>query len=210
MKDISLKKIIIIFLSVFFLMIIITSIYFYNKSSNENNPPNFKNDYDKQQYINNFAKTQGKDPNKEIDKNSGGYSGLFLENKQDLLKYMSLDGMISVNDRIIEDLKYIEKFNTDVKKNNIDKYYKENTDVINTLFGFKNVSDFKEFMDKIKFVENSSITKASIQEGSISKNENVVIFNLVLSSANKSQTFKISVIVTESNQKYNTLITWIN
>lgn len=178
-------------------------------------PHEFKNDYERTQYIDDFTKKE-QGTEKNITSNESGYQGVLIQNKQVLLSAMGVDGMISVNDMLSEAFKYLPKFYNDsksLKDSNISQYYNKNIDTINYTFGIKDLDSFKEFLNGLSFIgDKGKISAAIIEDNSVIKSgdlDNEVTFNLILKSTNgNSHTFKIKSIIQEQNQKNNKLIYW--
>lgn len=175
------------------------------------------NNYEKAQQIEEFtSKEEGTDPKVDITTNEGGYTGIFIKNKQSLLKVMNTDGMLSVNDMINEALKYIPKIHEDSKYlegGDINKYYDDNKSKISYTFGINDPETFAKFLSDLNFLGvEGTINDVSIDPNSITKGEfNVdeVRFNLILKSTiGKSQTFNIKFPIQENNQKDSKIIYW--
>ncbi|NFL43534.1 hypothetical protein FDB61_17865 [Clostridium botulinum] len=187
---------------------IITS---YNKNSNKDNYS-----YKKFKQVEEFTKKEkGTDPNKEITNNEGGYSGIFIKNKQSLLKVMNTDGMMSVNNMLNEAFNYIPKIHEDSKSLNesdISQYFNDNKDKIQYTFGIDNIETFSELLSDLNFIGEGRINEAIIDEDSVKKGEfevDEVRFNLILNSTiGESQIFNIKFLIQENNQKDSKLIYW--
>lgn len=184
--------------------------------ANKKNETKTQNDYEKSKQIEEFVnKEKGKDPNKEIDTNEGGYSGVLLNNKQSLLRVMNADGMLSVDNMVKEGLKYIPQIHEDsmsLTGDDINEYYLKNKDKISSTFGISDVETFSIFLSDLNFIGEGRINEASIDEGTVKKGEfkeGEVRFNLKLKSTiGKDQTFNIKFLIQENNQKDSRLIYW--
>lgn len=207
------KKIILSLLVIFVLaplFIVITNI------ANKKNESKTQNDYEKSNQIDEFVnKEKGKDPNKEIDTNEGGYSGVLLNNKQSLLRVMNTDGMLSVDNMVKEGLKYIPQIHEDsmsLTGDDINEYYLKNKDEINSIFGITDVETFSIFLSDLNFIGEGRINEAIIDEETVKKGEfqeGEVRFNLKLKSTiGKEQIFNIKFLIQENNQKDSRLIYW--
>lgn len=208
------KKIILCILVIFVAVPTFLIITNYKKDTTNNKN---SSDYDKSNQIEEFTKKeQGTDQNKEITSNEGGYSGIFVKNKQSLLKVMNTDGMMSVNNMLNEALNYIPKLHEDSKsltESDISKYYNDNKDKINYTFGINDEVTLSKLLSDLNFMgDKGRINEASIEEGSVKKGEfkvDEVRFNLILKSTiGEAQTFNIKFLIQENNQKDNKLIYW--
>ncbi|WP_315069236.1 hypothetical protein [uncultured Clostridium sp.] len=196
------------------LIIIIALVILKFALSNSPNREPITGNYDKQQKINDFvANEKGTDPKKNIDTNEGGYKGVILKNKQALQKTMSTDEMLVTGDKINEALNFIQKLHDETKglsDADLSKYYNQNTDTINSIFGITDEGGFKNLMSKFSFIgENDSLKEAEIQDNSAIKDgtkAGEVKFSLsIKSSSDKEQIFNIAALVNESNPKDVTL-----
>lgn len=184
--------------------------------ANKKNETKTQNDYEKSKQIEEFVnKQKGKDPNKEIDTNEGGYSGVLLNNKQSLLRVMNADGMLSVDNMIKEGLKYIPQIHEDsmsLTGDAINEYYLKNKDKISSTFGITDVETFSIFLSDLNFIGEGKINEASIDESTVKKGEfkeGEVRFDLTLKSTiGKEQKFNIKFLIQENNQKDSRLIYW--
>lgn len=205
-KQLTKKQTIIILILVF----VATPSFLFLTNHKKYPEPDFKNDYERTQYIEDFVKKEeGEDPNNNIISNEGGYSGILIENKQSLLKFMNIDEMIKCNDMLNEAFKHITKLYEDNKEEiDINEFYNKNIDVITHFFGITNIDKFKIFLNDIIFIgDNGKIVEAIILDNSVLIN-NEVIFNLTLKSTNgNSNTFKIKFLIQEDN-KNEKIIYW--
>lgn len=210
------KKKILLCIVVIFVAVPIFLIVTYSKKNTNTNDVNIS-DYEKAKQVEEFTKKeQGTEPKEEITTNESGYTGIFIKNKQALLKVMNADGMLSASNMINKAFEYIPTIHEDSKKlgeSDISKYYDDNKDKINYTFGINDVETFKKFLSDLNFIgTQGKISESSIEEGSVKKGEfkvNEVRFNLILKSTiGKSQTFNIKFLIQENNQKDNRLIYW--
>lgn len=175
----------------------------------KNAPPPFENDNERSQYIKNFlSKEKGNELN--IKSNEGGYSGVVVKNKQYLLKVTDLDTMLAINENITNNLTFMNKIYNDSKKfknNDVEKYYEKNLNVIKFMLGIENLNDFKLFIGKLDFFNNTKINSVEIDEtpGVLSKENNSVFLKLILKTTNgNSQIFDIKYSsVSEDNKNIN-------
>lgn len=196
------------------LLIIIALVVLKFALSNSQNREPITGDYEKQQKINDFvANEKGTDPKKNIDTNEGGYKGVILKNKQALQKAMSTDEMLVTGDKINEALNFIQKLHDETKglsDADLSKYYNQNKDTINSIFGITDEVGFKNLMSELSFIgENDSLKEAEIQDNSAIKDgtkAGEVKFSLsIKSSSDKEQVFNITALVDEINTKDVTL-----
>lgn len=183
----------------------------YKIYSNKNSPKQieFENDYERDKYVKKFAKVQGKDPKMNISTNESGYKGVFIKNKNNLLKYMNTDGVISVDNMLNQGFKDIKKINRETKALNnddIEKYYKNNIDMISVVFGIKDFETFNKFSGEIKTLDDNINAEIGTVMAKDDKNSLNIEVDFILKA--NSQNFDIKVILNKNNQKDNRLIYW--
>lgn len=124
--------------------------------------------------------------NPPTDNNYGHENGngvtILLSNRNEFLNSVSnLDYGLSVVNALYEGLDYINII-TEYTEEDIDKYFYSNREVINILYGIKDLDTFKEFfsnLDNGKYVECKIIIK------SIVENDNLFNFEIELSGDKK-------------------------
>lgn len=199
-------------------IIIILGPIFFILSVMNNRDSNKKeiSDYKKWEKVEEFVgKEKGTDPNRDIETNEGGYSGIFIKNKQELLKVMNTDGMMSVDNMLNEAFEYIPEVHEDSKSlraEDINGYYEKHKDNINNIFGISDKETFAILLSDLNFIGEGKINEAIIEKGSIKKGEfkeGEVRFTLTLKSTiGKEGTFNIKFLIQENNQKNSRLIYW--
>ncbi|MBU3173287.1 hypothetical protein [Clostridium estertheticum] len=209
-KQLNKKQIIII---VLLISIGVPAFIIYTNYKKPSSSLEFDNDYKRAKYVEKFSnKEKGTDSNKNNLNNESGYTGVIVQNKQELLSALGTDGMISINEMLIDAFPYIPKFykeSQNLKDSAINQYYNNNIDTINYTFGIKDIIKFKKILNEFSFIENNGkIVESSIKSGSVKKIGNEVGFELILKSSNgKSQIFKIQTSI-QKNGKDNKLIYW--
>ena len=210
------KKKLIIILLIFLLLGSTSFVIYYIKCSKKNKDyVKFNNDYKRTEYINDFIKKEQGQENKDVE-GKAGYNGIFINNKQELLKCMNIDGMLSVNAMLMDAFRYIPQIYKDSLKfkndDDINKFLNKNNIIISGDFGINDISSFKNFISKLIFLkDNQKLREASISDCKITDsygNYDEIHFNLVLKTLNNSQTFDIKFVLQKDNQKNNKLIYW--
>lgn len=166
------------------LVVSIISIFvFYIK--NKNKPREFESDVAREEFIREFAKPQGDNLELNIDINAGGNASLIIDNIGELMRYNNVDLMFSADELMLDTIKTLPSLYRDTKElkdTELDDYFKENKETLVNLLGIEEVEHFKTFAKKVEFTKGEEIIKAAIDEKTLNKTGNIVIFSLNLTS----------------------------
>ena len=154
--------------------------------------------YQRQMKINKFMEKHNnlEEPEENLQIGTdGGYVGIMLENKKDLLKVVDLDTMLLIGDEIIQNIEGIEGIYDEGKSSNLESYFNENKEKILRISGISSIDTYKSVINRIEELINQEhkITRAVIEEDSLITNDDNARFKLILSNDDIEKSFNITI-----------------
>ena len=176
----------------------------------------FETEAEREKYIKEFESREIDRINEELNtENSGGFMGITIENSDELLECVGLDGYIQIDDKLTTGIAILPKLYIDTKNieinSELENYFNSYRELFATTFGITQYQEFKPFIKSLEFINDGEIEGARINSN-IEKLGNVLKFELQLLSREKKHneertgTYIITAIFSTSNNNF--IVVW--